>query len=346
MKYNNLAATTWLARICAMVVLLIASNTLSQAQCSLACNGTTQVSLDVNCEALITQDMILNDQTTSCPGGSYEVTVSNEYGPIPTSPIVTGDYAGQTLEASIKDLTSGNSCWGYILIEDKLGPVANCPDNPNLTFDCADLQIYEGPEFIDNCGGTLTPILLDENVETLCHPNFIKTVTREYSAVDQDGLQAANTCTITIRLRRILWQRILYPEPYEVVNNTHLDCGGEDWDTNENGYPDPSEVGVVRYRTSFQGVFDTIDLYPIPDIYCNTVVTFDDTVLPKIGCTQKIMRRWTVREWHCDGEVTENYTQIIEISDTQAPELTCGGVIQVTTNTLTGATSSHYGDVT
>jgi len=321
----------------------------ASAQCSLACNGTTQVSLDANCEALITAEMILNDQASSCPSGSFMVTVSDNYGTIINSPTVTGDYAGQTLTASVMDMSgSGNSCWGYIIIEDKLGPIADCPTNPNILMDCADLSLYEGPDFIDNCNGILTPILVSENINVLCDPALTKRITRVYSAIDEDGRVSANTCEIIISLRRIRWDRIIYPDPYEKANGTHLDCSGMDWDTiTTNGYPEPEEVGVVKYQViNLDGTIDVIDLFPIPDIYCNTVVTFDDTVLPLIGCTQKIMRRWTVREWHCDGEVKDDFTQIIEISDTEAPVLTCGGAIQVTTNTITGPTGSHYGNVT
>jgi len=52
----------------------------AKAQCSLACNGTTQVSLDINCEAEITPQMILNDAMTSCPTGSFYVVIEDQYG--------------------------------------------------------------------------------------------------------------------------------------------------------------------------------------------------------------------------------------------------------------------------
>ncbi len=344
--FMNLKRIASLLSITLVLTVFVSTTERLYSQCSLACNGNTQISLDVNCEAEITADMILNDQATSCMGGSFQVFVEDEYGVIATSPTVTGIYCDKSLKARVVDTNTGNACWGNIHIEDKLGPIATCPDPNIVDMDCADMRLYDGPEFIDNCSGTITPILLSEQIETLCDPNFIKQITRSYTAVDSKGNEAPNVCTVTLRLRRINWDQVLYPDSYEIVNNTFLDCGGDDWDTNNNGYPDPEEVGVPMYETSFMGQLDTIDLYPFPDVYCNTVVTFEDTVLPKIGCTQKIMRRWTVREWHCNGEVTANNVQVIEITDQTGPEIVCGENITVTTNTLLGGGhSSVYGNV-
>jgi hypothetical protein len=110
-----------------LTVFLIVINSQSvNAQCSLACNGLTQISLDQNCQARITPSMILNDTMTLCPGAQYEVKVLKYKIPIPTGDVVTGLYVGQTLQVEIKDKISGNKCWGDIKIEDKLAPVIEC----------------------------------------------------------------------------------------------------------------------------------------------------------------------------------------------------------------------------
>ena len=58
---------------------LASSFTVLNAQCSLACNGLTQVSLDQNCQARVTPAMILNDTLSSCPGGQFTVTIYNKH---------------------------------------------------------------------------------------------------------------------------------------------------------------------------------------------------------------------------------------------------------------------------
>ncbi len=331
------------------VIFLFFSIGKAGSQCSLACNGSTQVSLDASCEARILYSTISSDQS-SCQGGSFVVEIEDEYGLIPDydndgfHDVVGKEYCGKTLKARVIDTNSGNVCWGYILIEDKLGPIADCPMSPEtVVFNCAEMANYAGPVFTE-CGDTIAPVLLSETISTLCTPTTIKNITRTYNAVDDKGNVSDEICIVNIQLSRIDFTDIEYPDSYLISNNTDLDCSGNPWDTNNNDYPDPEEVGSP-YIVDSSG--DTLRLYPFPDVYCNAVVTFDDTVLPKIGCTQKIMRRWTVTEWHCiDGDVDTSVVQTIEITDDQGPDITCGANITISTNTLTGGShSNHYGDV-
>lgn len=347
MKFLNQLCCKSISTYAMYIALLICGNSLNQlsAQCSLACNGSTQVSLDSNCEALITAGMILQD-TTSCNMGSFLVTVRDEHeNVIPTSPIATSDLIGRVASVRVMDTNSGNSCWGFITVEDKLGPIASCPTG-NVSLNCAVMNAYPGPEFIDNCDSLVETVLLSESIETLCDPDFIKRITRTYTAFDSRGNQSPADCTVTIDLERIDTSLIIYPMDFVSRDDTQLDCSGDDYDLNNNNYPDPNEVGVPRYPTNFNGVLDTFDLFPFPDVYCNTVVTFTDTELPLIGCTRKIIRRYELREWHCMGEVVDVHIQTIEITDRTAPTLTCGENITVTTNTITGSQSSVHGAVT
>ena len=137
-KTNFTIHESFTSKLTTLLVMLFISFTginLNAQNCSLACTGTTNVSLDSNCEATITADMILNDNATSCEGATFTVTIMEEIDgdPIPTSPTVTGYYVGQTLYVKIQQDTpdtpdeTGNSCWGEILIEDKLAPTIECP---------------------------------------------------------------------------------------------------------------------------------------------------------------------------------------------------------------------------
>ena len=375
MKYLNSTMLSWSRSIVILTTLFLVFTTsnLSYAQCSLACNGSTQVSLNIDCEAEITPEMILNDQNTSCPSGNFYVEVYTQYQDIPTSPVVTGYYMGQTVIAEVIDEVSGNSCWGYITIEDKLGPIIDsCPVDP-IEVACSDLSAYEGPTFVDACEGPVDPILISETITPLsCNDDYIKEITRVYTAVDSKGYYAPQ-CTITYLLLRIDFDDVICPENYTIYDDNALSCDGTwkpgqahgepdtdtngdgildtdvFWDDNGNDYPDPEEVGVpviVLNNSVIPTSGDFLPLYPFPDVYCNSAVTYDDFELPQVGCSRKIMRSWILREWHCNGEVTDTCLQIIEIFDDEAPEVTCLPSIQVTTNTLTGPTCSHYGDVT
>ena len=61
-------------------------------------------------------------------GGNFEVSVYDALGIEVPNALVTSQYVGQTLEVHVTDLNTNNSCWGYLVIEDKLPPTIECPD--------------------------------------------------------------------------------------------------------------------------------------------------------------------------------------------------------------------------
>ena len=69
---------------------------------SIACNDLVQVSLDENCEALITPEMVLEGETGDVSG--FSVKISGISGNIISSP---GSYS-----VTVTNPANGNSCWG------------------------------------------------------------------------------------------------------------------------------------------------------------------------------------------------------------------------------------------
>src|SRR5690606_24945817 len=99
--------------------------------CSMACNGHTQVSLNEICDTEVTWNMLLNASETSCPGGEFVVTVAKyKNGPaVVSSPFVNKAHIGQTLTVEVRDINSGNRCWGEISVEDKMPPQIECAND-------------------------------------------------------------------------------------------------------------------------------------------------------------------------------------------------------------------------
>ncbi|MEO5905550.1 MAG: hypothetical protein ABIQ11_02405, partial [Saprospiraceae bacterium] len=143
----------------------------SQGNCSLGCHGA-QVSLGASCTAEITVSMI--GDTTQCVGGGFIVYVITLSGDTIPDAIVTEDQIGMTLIASLVDTNSGNSCWSYITVADKMDPTIVCEDD---TISCLDMIAFDGPEAFDNCTDTPTVILINETATLLCDPDYIKRVT-------------------------------------------------------------------------------------------------------------------------------------------------------------------------
>ena len=104
---------------------------------TLACNGSINLSLNELCEAVITADMLLegNDYlcydeyilSASLDGQMVGTSVPNSFGS-GNSILIDNSLVNQTIEVSITEPLTGNSCWGYVVIEDKLAPTIICPD--------------------------------------------------------------------------------------------------------------------------------------------------------------------------------------------------------------------------
>ncbi len=308
MEKSNFTFNTSYRYLLSTVLLLFVGMTSINAQCSLGVNSSTQISLDENCEAEVTYEMILNDQTTTCPDGIFVVNVKTlDEVIIPTSPIVTSEYIDQQLIAEVVDMNSGNTGWGFINIEDKLAPTFLCID---MTVSCTDIESFE-PTAIDACDPNPTVVLLSQTSDDLdnCDPDFIEVITRTYQATDASGNVSA-TCTQNIYVERLDLDLIEFPDDLTQANGEAIPCDAIVPLTDE-GTPDPSYSGVPT--------IDGDDLFPTTDLSCNVVVTFNDVILPSIGGVQKIMREWIVNEWFCSTSNTISEIQIIEIVDAEGP---------------------------
>lgn len=85
---------------------------------SISCNDFVQVSLGDDCSVTITPDIITEGGPYGC-FELFEVNIEGLPGDVITSP---GTYNVQVTSPI------GNSCWGVVLVEDKVGPVLECKD--------------------------------------------------------------------------------------------------------------------------------------------------------------------------------------------------------------------------
>lgn len=311
--------TTKLTTVLVMLFISFTGINLN-AQCSLACNGTTNISLDGNCEAVITPEMILNDNATSCPGGAYTVFIMEDmFGDaIPTSPMITNYYVGQTLFVKIQDDNTLNSCWGEITVEDKIAPTIVCPIITGPVFCHQSESLVAQP--LDNCDPNPELILVNETITVndclnSANNDIIKTIQRTYIARDASG-RTSPECTFSFDVVRLPSLNLIDAPQNFILNNALL-CNGS-FERDEDGNPDVSVTGVP----TLDGTPLDIALYPDPYTDCNIVVTKEDVALPPIGCVEKIMRIFTVIEWSCGEQRTREIVQMIEIVDNEGPVIT------------------------
>lgn len=315
----------------ALPLFLLGLSQNSQAQCALVCNDDVNVSLpgtNENCGVMITPDMVLEDPT-SC-NTPLVVLIMNQQGLlIPNSPFVDETYIGQTLIYSVQeDVPGGNSCWGTMDIEDKLGPnIENCQDYDIYCLFGTTPTLEGGnapsPNFSD-CSGIVNYTYADAVQDGSCTPGgnstpYTEIITRTWTAVD--AYNNVSTCTQEITVLRVSLADFTPTCPPEV-----------DFACDADGFPDTSPA-ATGYPQVDLGAAGIVDIIPGADNSCSIASSFQDEVFDLCGGGQKILRTWTVYDWCLPTQPGVNplsCIQLIKISDELAPTIACPNTIITT----------------
>ena len=282
----------------AFFVILSPKTSDAQIDCNtiMACNDYVQVSLGTNCTEVVVADMILEAQTYS--NSNYNVVTTNANGSIVTNNVLTKAHIGKTLSVSVTLDGCDLSCWGYITVEDKLAPViSNCP---SATVECGQATTpgtaVPKPTATDACS-TVTLTSSDKEVVSQCTAQYVKVITRTWTATDLYGNKS--TCQQTINVIRPTIDDVNFPPNYDDIDKPVFSC-----DTNikllPNGAPHPDVTG-----------------YPGGTDCPNIMYFYNDVIFPICGASRKVLRQWTVIDW-CTGKDTVG-AQIIKIIDKAPP---------------------------
>lgn len=311
------------------------------AQCSLVCNGGVNLSLDgIECEVELQAEDFINGEETTCDGGIFDIHILDHHGNLLNEDgIIYHSYAGQTLQYKVLE-ESGNSCWGYITVEDKEAPVIDCTPEQG-PFYCYDLPNFNVKErLLADCNDTSDIVItLIGSTEQFndCQTygaDTLSMITRTYIATDPFG-NVSDPCTFTFFVERIPDLSVVQ-FPVSLLKNTGnpLQCD-YDYPLDDDGFPSPIGDGMhegtgVPY---FMNGMEVINLYPTDGTFCNLLVDYDDRIIADNGCVLKIMRTWTLIEWSCEAEQrTREVPQVIEIVDDEGPELTAPDDLTVSTS--------------
>ncbi len=278
-----------------LLLSLILNSVLISAQCSLSCHGNLNVSLSSNCTSTMTPAKVLTSIPSDCAGPlTVQVLDANEV-LIPTSPVITGAYIGQTLKVMITDEDSGISCWTDVFIEDKIAPEITCT---NDTISC--IEDIPMATATDNCG--IPDITFIEFTEQLnCNTgDFTFLVTRLYTATDAQGMTA--TCIQQTHIRKPAATDIIFPPNFDGFEEPPLDCSTPNADPAITGSP-------------------TLNGQPIADACRLHVYSTDDTISICEGSIN-ISREWKVASW-CSSSIIAEEIQFIKILDNTGPVITC-----------------------
>ena len=212
-----------------------------------------------------------------------------------------------------------NECMVEVDVQDKLDPSVVCP--PDKTVECEGSALNlddlsdEGEAIgIDNCG---TPEL-SEAVTDNRNQCGTGTVIRTFTATDAGG--GTGTCAQTLTL--------VNSNPFD-VNTVSWPADYETFECGASIEPDDLPIQPLNYR---RPVFSSNS--------CDLIaVTYEDTYLPiNPPACYKILRKWIVIDW-CQYDPNEDnptgfgeWTQIIKVSDNEAPLFDCPDELIVTSN--------------
>ena len=296
-------------------------------QCAMACNDEIQVSLNQNCEAEITYRMVLRDPDNPyvCnPNGpsSYKVVVMDEDNQvIPTSPVVTCEYIGRTLNIKVKHWYSGNSCWSRVKIEDKLPPFLNC-EPVELWCNQNGAPENEGgaapsPTMLDACANSCQNLSLSyTDVNTVFDCNSPEYQQGIASKIDRTWLACDNLGNCTSCVQPIIFRVPNLEEitmPPSIIGANALSCSS----------CDPADLNCTGAPTLHGMDFQN----PL----CNLKVEYSDSTTQECQGTYSITRIWTIRNT-CTND-TRHYMQQIEIVDQTPPNIICSSGTSIVAQT-------------
>lgn len=268
-------------------------NEYANPTATLACNDNVQISLDGNGEGFIHADFILEGGPYGCYD-DYIVDVITAAGSLGQT--VGCSEIGGTHSVMVTDPDTGNSCWGSIIVEDKIAPVISCIDYDNIA--CSqNYANFLGATASDNCTVFPNVELTSETIDDsgLCDAGVL--VYRTYIATDEYG-NTSEECTSVITIVR--------PDSVDIPTDVSIAC--EAYDAN-------NDLVTPAYAGSPAGIDGT---------YCMFSYTHADEVVDACGGF-KIIRTWTILDM-CTNEITSG-VQIIEVVDTAAPVLNVAGVV-------------------
>jgi len=292
--------------VCMTLSFLSFSVQANNDYCTISCNGQINLSIGASGASPITPSMLIASTTCS---GPYEVHVFDGNG-IDIGNSVDCNYVGQTLMASVVDVSTGANCWSSILIEDKFKPEISCTDEIIPCNGDTSVVSIGIPVHSDNCG--VASITYNDVVDDLeCNdPLFVTIITRTWTVTDVNG--NTQTCEQNISLQRGDINQVMFPP------SVTLDCSSPITDISATGEP-------------------TLNGVPLSD-FCNLKFTYTDGIpFPTCGGGFNLFRTFTIIDC-CDNQVLTG-DQLIKVEDTTPPMITCPADMTISTsnNSCTGA---------
>lgn len=284
----------------------------SNSNNTISCNNEINISLNPDCLAMITADMMLEGNQYGCVD-NYCIVIVDANG-VEHENLFDSSDVGQTFKVSIVDCNgTGNLCWGYINIEDKLAPEIACPADTilmcNVDPEALDQngQLKTGELQVLTCEPSAQITYIDDVINGGNCGNPRAQVFRTWKIVDESGNEAS--CVQKITIMPFELDLITFPDDY--IYDKAISCADVAKDASlilpdHTGYP----------KLNGESVFG--------QTYCDNNVGYWDEILQDGNCPSaySILRHWIVENECLPFEQGKNplrHVQRIKVEDNQAP---------------------------
>lgn len=278
------------------------------------CRSNLNLSIPADGKSTITPAMLLANP--SCNPADFYVEIIDNQGNI-IGDEITCDQVGQTVDAGVFHQVTGISCRSMITVSDYLKPQIQCRDTLLSCITDYSVAALGTPLVTDNCG--IADLTHTENFTvTDCFTTNSKgdTITaiieRVWTATDVNG--NTSSCIQNIYMERNEIDDVVFPAHRDGLSGPALDCQDDPQDLNVTDEP-----RINNRRLQSNG-------------HCELIVSSSDQTIEFCGPGgYRILRNWRVVDY-CTGQFKESI-QIIKITDTTAPEISCSADIQEFTDT-------------
>jgi hypothetical protein len=209
-------------------------------QGAIACDNHIQISLDENCGATITPEMVLaGSNNIGCVGGytvearDWNTNALIDLDPVRHYPQIGAGQIGKKLKLIVTNPYTGNSCWGTAFVEDKLPPQMRCPRDITIACHESTDPINTGLALISEACGSYTSSYYDVVTKGSCDAGYDRIIIRCFVVADQSGNKDTCKQRITVSLGDL--NSITYPLHYDGLPGIgHADALSCDQKANRN----------------------------------------------------------------------------------------------------------------
>ncbi|MBK9012748.1 MAG: HYR domain-containing protein [Saprospiraceae bacterium] len=274
-------------------------NILAYNSTNFDCPGVASVSLNGECERMLTASDILGSTFNPCDEDYMtEIQEGNNWVP----GVIDANDVCSSFNVQLTNNETGHSCESIVTVTGGEPSSITCP--PDVVQYCNEPTdtFYTGSPTLTGCFENVALSYSDELTFTQCPDTFAFQIIRTWVATSPNGSQS--TCEQDITGRRFPASLVVFPDDVDDVSSPALLCN-DTLNLTQTAHPDITGWPLVG------------DFPPDDNVHCKFAVSYVDNITPLCGDSYRIKRAWSVVRL-C-GPTTLRDTQTILVLDEMAP---------------------------